>query len=177
MAPRKRLRPKGASKKSQAPETTTEQAPEPEEQKPSTEFAEVLAEYRAVEDDLKALEDSIAERKAELTKARDAAKAHLTDIVEAAGVKKMESEYGRVTLVRPTRHEVDETYLRATLPSDTWKAITVTTTSIEQKKLEAAIVDGLISKPIFDRAVKEVPANKGHTKVTLTEPKEQGDDR
>lgn len=146
----------------------------PAEPDHSKDFSKGLEEYRNLTEEIKALEESIREQKEILTKRRDQIKDHLTQIVEAAGVKKMETEGGMVTLVRPTRHEVDETYLRATLPGETWKAITETTTIIVQKKFEQAIAEGAISQEVFTKAVKEVPASKGHTKVTIRETKSEG---
>lgn len=177
MAPRKRLRPKGESAPVKAQKPASEPAQEPEEPKTSTEFAEGLEEYRKIEEELKALEASIAEQKVALTERRDAVKSHLTEIVEAAGVKKMEGAGGMVTLVRPTRHEVDEELLQKRLAAKTWKAITETTTRLVQKKFEEAIVDGLIAPELYQEAVKEVPASKGHTKVTIAKPKAPSEER
>lgn len=176
MAPRKRPTKKGKVFKAATPtlvEKTQKKAPEApqvaaeEAQSPSSEFAHEMTQYRVLDAQIEALKASIADELDRLTKKRDAVKANLTDLLESSGVRKMESDYGTVTLVRPTRHEVDDDYLREHLPSETWDAITETTTSVVQKKFEQAIVDGLISREIFSVAVKEVPANKGHTKITL----------
>lgn len=145
----------------------TAPAPEPEEPTPNTEFADTLALYRDAEKGIKDLEASIADQVAELKKHRDTFKDKLTEIVEAAGVKKMEGSGGMVTLVRPTRHEVNEDLLKRRLAPASWKLITETVTHVDQKKFEAAILDGVIPEKLFKEAVKEVPANKGHTKVTI----------
>ena len=164
MAPRKRLRPKGkttTTKPAQAPQEAAEEAPEP-----AHEFAHEMERYRDVERQIAALKASIADELALLEKRRDNIKANLTDLLEESGVKSMEGDMGKVTLVRPTRHEVDDEYLQAHLPATTWESITETTTSIVKKKFEQAIADGQIPPEVFQEAVKEVPASKGHTKVT-----------
>lgn len=169
MAPRKRLRPKGkttTTKPTQAPQEAAEEVPEP-----AHEFAHEMERYRDVERQIAALKASIADEVEILEKRRDNIKANLTDLLETTGVKTMEGDYGKVTLVRPTRHEVDDEYLREHLPAKTWKAITETTTSIVKKKFEQAIAEGQISPEIFEKAVTEVPASKGHTKVTLRDDK------
>ena len=169
MAPRKRLRPKGkttTTKPVKAPQEAAEEAPEP-----AHEFAHEMEKYRDVEHQIEALKASIADELEILEKRRDNIKANLTDLLETTGVKKMEGDYGVVTLVRPTRHEVDDEYLRTHLPKKTWSAITETTTSIVKKKFEQAIAEGQIPPEVFQEAVKEVPANKGHTKITLRDDK------
>ena len=165
MAPRKRLHLKGnttITKTTKAPQEAAEEAPTIDHK-----FAHEMAEYRALSAQIDALKASIEDELDLLTKKREAVKANLTELLETTGVKKMEGDYGVVTLVRPTRHEVDDEYLRTHLPKETWSAITETTTSIVQKKFEQAIAEGQIPPEVFQEAVKEVPANKGHTKVTL----------
>lgn len=144
----------------------------PTEQDHSQDFAKSLEEYKTLEDEIKALQESIADPLKVLKARQDQVKSRLEEIVESAGVKKMETGYGMVTLVRPTRHEVNESLLKERLTGDAWRAITVTTTSIEQKKFEQAIAEGKISQALFKEAVKEVPASKGYAKVTIKKPVE-----
>ena len=169
MAPRKRLRPKGktnTTKPAEAPQEAAEEAPAP-----ASSFSRQMAVYRDLSAQIEALKASIADELEILEKRRSNVKENLTSLLESSGVKTMEGDYGKVTLVRPTRHEVDEEYLHKTLPTETWKAITETTTSIVQKKFEQAIAEGQIPPEVFEKAVTEVPASKGHTKITIRDDK------